>query len=214
MFFLAFDIGGSKYLARCNKDYTFLINNIQIISNAFEVLKKAEIKFIFVSSYLAENKDHSYGILKKIGEHFTSSLGGLVVRLYNVFGNEDVSYKSHVIPDLIYQARTQKCIKLNTKGTEERQFLYIEDCCEGLYVISQNYFELLKHNSNIDLSSFEWISIKNIAEIIGRILGCGVEYSKNRAEFLVKVNPNKLVLDYWYPKTSVEEGIIKLINEY
>ena len=81
-------------------------------------------------------------------------------------------------------------------------------------VRNQNYFELLKHNSNIDLSSFEWISIKNIAEIIGRILGCGVEYSKNTAEFLVKVNPNKLVLDYWYPKTTVEEGIINLINEY
>ena len=213
LFFLAFDVGGSKYLTDCNKDFSFLINNTRIISNTFEVLNNSGKKFLFVSTYLAKNLDHSYGLLKKMGEHFTRSMGGLVVRLYNIYGNEDVSHRSHVIPDLIYQTKTQNCITLKTNGIEERQFLYVEDCCKGLYVISQNYNELLKQNSIIDLTSFEWISVKTVAEIVSEIFNSKLKFSKCNADYNSKCFPNEVILNFWEPTTKLKDGISKMILE-
>ena len=46
----------------------------------------------------------SYGILKKIGENLTSSLGGLNVRFWNVYGYETDFEKSHVITDFILKS--------------------------------------------------------------------------------------------------------------
>ena len=213
VFFLAFDVGGSKYLADCNKDFSFLLNNTRIISNTFEVLKNSGKKFLFVSTYLTENLDHSYGLLKKVGEQFTSSIGGLVVRLYNIYGNEDISHRSHVIPDLIYQAKNQEYIKLKTNGVEERQFLYVEDCCKGLYVISQNYNDLLKQNSIIDLTSFEWVSVKNVAEIVSEIFNSELKISNCEADYNSKCVPNEAILNLWKPTTNLKDGISKMIKE-
>lgn len=213
VFFLAFDVGGSKYLADCDKDFSFLINNTRIISNTFEVLNNSGKKFLFVSTYLAKNLDHSYGLLKKIGEHFTCSIGGLIVRLYNIYGNEEVSERSHVIPDLIYQAKTQNCISLKTNGNEVRQFLYIEDCCKGLYVISENYNELLKQNLIIDLTSFEWISVKTVAEIVSENFNSKLKFSTCNADYNSKCFPNEVILNYWKPTTKLKDGISKMILE-
>ena len=152
-------------------------------------------------------------MFKNLGEHFTNSLGGLVVRLYNIYGNEKVSHKSHVIPDLINQAKMHKSIKLLTNGLEQRQFLFVEDCCEGLYVISQNYNELLKYNSAIDLTSFEWMSLRKIVKIVSGIYDCNFEYSEHSADFVLKLTPNNLVLNYWKPRTSIYEGILKIVGE-
>jgi nucleoside-diphosphate-sugar epimerase len=162
---------------------------------------------------LTHNLEHSYGLLKSLGEHFTKSLGGLVVRLYNIYGKEDISDKSHVVPDIINQAKTQNCINLNTNGLEERQFLYVEDCCRGLYVISQNYDELLEQNSIIDLTSFEWISIKEIAQIVSEICNSKINYSKIEADYNSKCDPNRVILNYWKPSTQLKDGIYKVIVE-
>jgi nucleoside-diphosphate-sugar epimerase len=213
VFFLAFDVGGAKFLSQCKNDNIFLTNNTRIILNTFNLLKLTGKRFIFVSSYLVDNSYHSYGVLKNLGEHFTCSLGGLVVRLYNVYGLEEFSQRSHVITDFIYQARTSKCIKVMTDGLEERQFLYLDDCSEGLFAISQNYDEILIQGPIIQLTSFVWTSIREIAEIVASIVGCSVEYSNHIAEFVFKPIPNKLILKYWKPKIKIKEGIVELLKE-
>jgi nucleoside-diphosphate-sugar epimerase len=40
IFFLAFDVGGSKYLKKYQKTYSFLMNNISIMKNTFEQMLK------------------------------------------------------------------------------------------------------------------------------------------------------------------------------
>ena len=57
-FFLAFDVGGSRYLKKYQSTYDFLINNLLILSNAFRLLKKHGKKFIFASSQMS-NMDFS-----------------------------------------------------------------------------------------------------------------------------------------------------------
>ena len=40
VFFLAFDVGGSRYLTKYQNTFQFIQNNIQIMSNTFDLLKK------------------------------------------------------------------------------------------------------------------------------------------------------------------------------
>ena len=75
IFFLAFDVGGANYLERKNKDYAFISNNIKILVNTFEVIKKFEKRFIFVSTYqIHKPNNNSYAVTKFIGQHLSFSL--------------------------------------------------------------------------------------------------------------------------------------------
>lgn len=213
IFFLAFDIGGSKFLQNCSHEKNFLLNNTKIISATFETLMKFDKKIIFISSYLTKNFEHSYGLLKLLGEHFTHSFNGLVVRLYNVYGNEDFSIRSHIIPDIVYQAKKNNVILLKTNGEEKRQFLYIDDCCEGLFIASQNYNEILTECNIIDLTSFEWVTIKRVAELVGEKLKCTVKFSHDNAMFNTECSPNIFFRKYWTPKTSFQSGLTKILDE-
>ncbi len=157
---------------------------------------------------------HNYGLLKYLGEQFTHSLNGLVVRLYNIFGHEDISIRSHVIPDIIYQAIKSKKVVLNTNGEEKRQFLHVDDCCEGLYIASQNYHKILSECNVFDLTSFEWTSIKNVTEIVCSKTNSTLILSAEKAVFNFENSPNRFFLKYWNPKISVESGISKMIEEH
>ena len=53
VFFLAFDVGGSRYLKKYQKTFNFLINNLLIMSNVFRLLDKHKKKFIFASSQMS-----------------------------------------------------------------------------------------------------------------------------------------------------------------
>ena len=48
-----------------------------------------------------------------------------------------------------------------TDGTEERQFLYAEDCCEALETIMENYTDFKPEPAHI--TSFHQSSIKEVA---------------------------------------------------
>jgi len=47
VFFLAFDVGGSRYLSKYQHTYDFLHNNILLMSNTFDLIKKYNKPFIF-----------------------------------------------------------------------------------------------------------------------------------------------------------------------
>ena len=46
-FFLAFDVGGSKYIKKFQSSYKFLMNNLMIMVNTFELLAKYKKPFLF-----------------------------------------------------------------------------------------------------------------------------------------------------------------------
>ena len=88
VFFLAFDVGGSRYLKKYQRTYDFLINNLLIMSNVFRLLKKYNKKFIFASSQMSNMDFSPYGTLKRLGEDVTKSLNCLYVKFWNVYGIE------------------------------------------------------------------------------------------------------------------------------
>lgn len=217
VFFLAFDVGGSKYNID-NKEY--IDNNLRIIYNTFNSLEKYKIPFLYTSSQMSNMIDSSYGVLKKLSEFYVNLLNGVNIRLWNIYGIEEINDKSHVIPDLISKALTNNIIDINSSGLEERQFIYSEDCAEGFYNIMMNH-NIFK-NKTIDFSNFQWINILNIAEIIKTILlnkyNIDVKITTNlngKNNHSIINNPESSILEnYWKPKITIEKGIEILIDYY
>ena len=108
VFFLAFDVGGSRYLKKYQKTYNFLINNLLILSNVFRLLKKHKKKFIFASSQMSNMDFSPYGTLKRLGEDVTKSLNAVYVKFWNVYGVEKDLAKSHVVTDFVLKALKKK----------------------------------------------------------------------------------------------------------
>ena len=213
--FLAFDVGGSKYLHKHQDSYKFIDNNIRIMSNTFSILKKHSKPFIFASSQLADLHSSTYGLCKAIGEKYTNSLGALSVKLWNVYGCEEGSEKSHVITDFVLKANRDNEIVMLTDGSEERQFLHVEDCCECFYTLSQEYRRLDK-DKKYHASSFEWTSIMDVAKEVSKnfddvkiIPSSG----KDHVHCGWRVEPDEYILNFWTPKISLSEGIKNITKE-
>jgi nucleoside-diphosphate-sugar epimerase len=215
VYFLAFDVGGARYLKEQQNNFNFIQNNSKIMCNTFEALKKHNKPFIFTSTQMSSMDYSSYGTLKKIGEYYTKSLNGLVVRLWNVYGVETDPEKTHVITDFINKALVNKKIDMITDGNEERQFLYVEDCCECLLKLKDIYYQI-NRNTEYHVSSFEWTKIKDLSDIIAQLIPCEIVYGKEKDDVQknLKNNPNADILKYWKPKTALKEGIEKMIEYY
>lgn len=210
--FLAFDVGGARYLQKVDDTYEFINNNLKIVTNVFEQLYIYQKPFIFASSQLVNNLSLNYGLIKLMGEKLTKSLGGVPIRIWNVYGKEDVSEKSHLVTDLVFQAKSVGRIRLLTNGKEQRQFVHISDCCEAFFKIVENYSELSKV-PYIDLTSFEWMSVLDVAKIVQELTNCELSISTEEGLNYGHQDPNKLILDYWIPKTTIVDGIKNCIME-
>ena len=106
-----------------------------------------------------------YGVMKRVGELYTTSLKGLTVKFWNVYGIEHDHEKSHVITDFIRKGFEEGDFEMMTDGTEERQFLYAEDCCEALKLVMECYTQF-KPEDPLHITSFNATSIKEVAHII------------------------------------------------
>jgi nucleoside-diphosphate-sugar epimerase len=214
VFFLAFDVGGSSYLKHYERTYEFLLNNIKIMQNVFQELKKHNKPFIFASSQMSNMHFSPYGSLKNIGEFFTSTLKGISARFWNVYGPEHDPEKFHVVSDFIVKAKNFGEIRMNTDGRELRDFLFVDDCCEALYKIMINHEELLG-KSSFDIASFQWNSIITIAKTVAKFIPARIIPSQNQDSVQRGVvnTPNPAILEFWQPKTNLEDGIRQVIHE-
>jgi nucleoside-diphosphate-sugar epimerase len=221
IFFLAFDVGGSRYLKKYQNTYDFVSNNIKLMSNTFELIKKYKKKFIFASSQMSNMTYSNYGILKNIGERYSELLNGIVVKFWNVYGIEKDLTKSHVITDFIIKGIKNKKIDMLTNGKEVRDFLYAEDCCNGLEIIMKKFNQIKKSKKSIDLTTGRYTSILNIAKIIKKIL------NEKKIRVIIKPSsnvdtvqknkknlPNRFFFKFWKPKYTLENGIREIINYY
>ena len=132
VFFLAFDVGGSRYLKKYQHTFDFINNNTRLMANVFDLLEKYNKKFVFASSQMSNMSYSPYGVMKRVGELYTIALKGLTVKFWNVYGIEKDHDKAHVITDFIRKGFEEGDFEMMTDGTEERQFLYAEDCCNSI----------------------------------------------------------------------------------
>ena len=219
IFFLAFDVGGSRYLKKYQHTFEFIDNNTRMMTNVFRMIKKYEKPFVFASSQMSNMGHSPYGVLKNVGELYTKSLNGLVVKFWNIYGIEKDMDKSHVITDFIKKGFETGTIDMITDGTEEREFLYAEDCCEALDTIMCKYSEFTSDN-NLHITSGKSTSILEVARQI-QLYFSGiqkeVEIVPSEAKDEVQKDARNIAdpffRKWWEPKTSIVEGIGKVFNE-
>ena len=216
VFFLAFDVGGSRYLKKYQHTFDFVNNNARLMVNAFEYLKKYEVPFVFASSQMSNMSYSPYGTLKRVGELYTETLGGLIVKFWNVYGIEKDHDKAHVITDFIRKGFEEGDFQMITDGKEERQFLYAEDCCEGLEAVMKNYEEL-KSTDPLHITNFDYTSILDVARIIekefksiGKTVNISPSESKDSVQLDKRNEADRFIEKYWSPKTNLETGISKV----
>ena len=219
VFFLAFDVGGSRYLKKYQHTFKFIDNNTRMMANAFGYLEQYKVPFIFASSQMSNMSYSPYGAMKRVGELYTKSLGGLIVKFWNVYGIEKDIEKSHVITDFIRKGFETGKIDMLTDGTEKREFLYAEDCCEALEKVMEEY-ETLDSDDNLHITSFDSTTILDIANIIRqlflsdrKIVQLIPSESKDEVQKDARNEADPYILKLWKPKTPIRDGIKKVFEE-
>ena len=220
VFFLAFDVGGSRYLKKYQHTFEFVNNNTRMMANTFRLLGKFKKRFVFASSQMSNMSYSPYGVMKRVGELHTTALKGLTVKFWNVYGIEKDMEKAHVITDFIRRGFEEGQFEMMTDGTEERQFLYAEDCCEALETVMENYTDF-KPEDPLHITAFRSETIKEVASIIKGCFAVDGNYdveikpglAKDSVQMDKRNEADNYILNWWVPKTTIDVGIRKVYNE-
>ena len=218
-FFLAVDVGGSHSLKKYQPTGQVINNNTRMMANTFALLKKYNKRFVFASSQMSNMSYSPYGVMKRVGELHTTALKGLTVKFWNVYGIENDMEKAHVITDFIRKGFEEGEFEMMTDGTEERQFLYAEDCCEGLETIMENFTDF-KPEDPLHITSFNSTSIKDVAAIIQGCFNMIEKYdvkikpglAKDSVQMDKRNEANTYITSWWLPKTGIDVGIRKVFD--
>ena len=218
VFFLAFDVGGSHYLKKYQHTFKFIDNNTRMMANVFGHISDYKKPFVFASSQMSNMSHSPYGVMKRVGELYTKSLNGLIVKFWNVYGIEKDMEKAHVITDFIRKGFESGVIDMMTDGTEAREFLYAEDCCEALEKIMEEYSNL-SSDDELHITTGVYTSILEIAQEIRKLftdIGKEVEVipseKKDEVQKDARNEPDSFIRKIWQPKTSVKDGLKKVFE--
>lgn len=141
------------------------------------------------------------------------------VNLYGPRDNFDLN-TSHVIPALIrkcveaQERRDSKIVCWGT-GSASREFLYVEDCADGIVAGAENY----NGNEPVNLGTGREISIKNLVELIAKLTGFQgkIEWDASRPDGQPRrcLDVSKAQKLFGFnAKVSFEEGLAKTIAWY
>ena len=219
VFFLSFDVGGSHYLKKYQHTFKFINNNARMMVNVFGLIEQYKKPFVFASSQMSSMSYSPYGVLKRVGELYTKSLQGLIVKFWNVYGIERDMEKAHVITDFIHKGFKTGDINMMTDGREEREFLYAEDCCEALETIMGCYDQFtcddeLHITTGISTSILEIArNIQVLFKNIGKEVKVVPASSKDEVQKDARNIPDPYIRKWWTPKTTVVDGLKKVFEE-
>ncbi len=175
-----------------------------------------------------EETNAPYGIAKKAllvqcqsyrQQYGMNAIFLLPVNLYGMRDNFDLE-SSHVIPALI-----RKCIEARDRGEERivcwgdgtptREFLFVEDCAEGLLAAAEKY----DGAEPVNLGSGVEITIQDLVHIVARACNFtgDIEWDTTRPNG----QPRRLLdtsrAEKWFgfrARTSLEEGLRKTVQWY
>jgi nucleoside-diphosphate-sugar epimerase len=209
VYFLAWDVGGAKYLYRENTQEHQLKWNLDILRNTMPQLKVSGIPFLFISTQL-HNAYTAYGIGKTLGEYWTRLYSnGRVIRLWNIYGGvEEPGERSHVIADIIQDALDKNEINLLTDGSEKRYFIFEKDACRGFI----SAIGSPQTKSIYDIAGPKPVSIMEAALIISHLTNSRIYIKDNKHSFEQFDIPT--YLPGFFPEVKIEEGIKIMLDRY
>lgn len=235
VFHLAASVGGIQYIKKENVEGS--TPSLLMNTNMLEAAIRNEVeRFLFTSSaciYKEKSQElnefreeeafpaepaTTYGWAKIMGEiqcqsyHLDYGIKTSSLRLFNVYGeNENIDPRwSHVIPSLIKKAilYPEEEFKLFGDGKQERAFLYVQDCVDGLLL----GMEKIEDGDPVNLGSEEVVSIgelaKKVVKLSGKDMSINYDLSGPQGTHRYCANTSKMkkVLG-WSPKTPLDEGL-------
>jgi GDP-L-fucose synthase len=171
-----------------------------------------------------EETNAPYGIAKKahlVGaqayrdEYGLHSIYLLPVNLYGPRDNFDLE-TSHVIPALIRKMlESRERVVLWGDGSPTREFLYVDDCAEGIALATERY----DAPEPVNLGSGEEISIRDLAELIAELTGFAGELrwdaSKPNGQPRRRLDTSRAAELFGFrAQTSLREGLERTIAWY
>jgi len=148
----------------------------------------------------------------------------------NLYGPGDNYHpqNSHVIPSLIYRFHEAKIKKLPKvtiwgTGTPKREFLYINDMArisiQLMNLDKKNYNKLISPMcSHINVGSSKDITIKELAEIIGEVVGYKgeIDFDPTKLDGSPrKLLDSKLITSLGFnPEVNLKNGLIKTYEDF
>jgi GDP-L-fucose synthase len=173
-----------------------------------------------------EETNAPYGLAKKMNlvqaqayrkQYGLNAIFLMPVNLYGPRDNFDPQ-SSHVIPALI-----RKCVEANDGGLKQvsvwgsgsatREFLYVDDCAEGIALAAERY----DGAGPINLGSGQEIDIKQLAATIGRLTGFTGQFewdtSKPDGQPRRRLDTTKARLEFGFEaRTDFETGLAATVD--
>lgn len=208
VFFLACEVGGSKYLGSTEAQDVIWRFNVLMYENVFPYLLSRKIPFIFSSSQLSSHNT-SYGRVKLLGEDLTTKSGGKSIQFWNVYGFESINPKSHVVSDWIYNCLRHKQVTSMTNGLEARQFAHTSDISLSLIDLMHAYDQL----PNVThVTSNTWLSMRALAGKMQQLLDskCTFSYSMANSSHARGSSPSNI----WLVQSNIHRRLTQVITEY
>jgi GDP-L-fucose synthase len=185
------------------------------------------LKEEYLLTGLLEQTNEPYAIAKitgiKMCEAYRDQYGCNYISVMptNLYGpNDNYDLKnSHVLPALIRKIHEAKITNAPSvviwgTGTPMREFLHADDLADACYFLIQNYNE----PGFVNIGVGEDIAIKDLAALIKKIVGYEGEIvhdlSKPDGTPRKLMDVSKLSSLGWKAKTSLEDGIKKVYEEY
>jgi GDP-L-fucose synthase len=173
-----------------------------------------------------EETNAPYGLAKKMllvqsqayrQQYGFNSVVVFPVNLYGPRDNFDLK-TSHVIPAMIRKVedamkRGEPTVTLWGDGSPTREFLYVEDAAEGILAAAERY----DGSEPINLGNGREISIKDLAELVGRLMGFGGRFvydtsmPNGQPRRALDVTRARELLGF-QARTPFEEGLRKTIE--
>lgn len=235
VFHLASAVGGVQYIRTSHVDN--LTPSVSMNVNMPEAARRNDVdRFLFTSSACVYREGNgelnvfreqdafpadpptTYGWAKVLGEiacrsyHMDYGMKCVAVRIFNAYGeNENLDpLWAHVIPSMIRRAilYPKESFHVFGDGKQERAFLYVKDCVEGLL----RAIDRIDDGSPINMGSEDVISIADLAK---RVIGL----SRKEVEIVFDLSGPRGVNRYcadttkmrelldWAPSTSLDEGL-------
>lgn len=185
------------------------------------------LKEEYLLTGLLEQTNEPYAIAKITGikmceayrdQYGCNYISVMPTNLYGPNDNYDLN-NSHVLPALIRKIHEAKIsnapsVVIWGTGTPMREFLHADDLADACYFLIQNYNE----PGFVNIGVGEDIAIKDLAALIKKIVGYEGEIihdlSKPDGTPRKLMDVSKLSGLGWKAKTSLEDGIKKVYEEY
>lgn len=219
-------------LIECNIIQSAFENNVKKLmflgsSCIYPKLCPQPIKEEYLLTGELEPTNQSYALAKISGiqmcqsynkQYGTKYICVMPASLYGVNDRFDVN-NSHVIPSMmikIHKAKTENLpfVELWGTGTPLREFLYVDDMANACIYLMNTY----EGNELINIGSGQEISIKNLAEMIKKVIGYKGELvfdiSKPDGTPRRVLDNTKILSSGWKPLVTMEEGLKREYEYY